>query len=245
LQTLLPPLLGADRESTVVVTGGTHVPWSPPYHYLEQVVLPVLRQFGFEAHLSLQRWGWYPKGGGQITAHIHPARRRQMIPLDEPFELQQVSGISASSLLPAHIRERQARQAETVLRRQGITANISLLDASAASAGSFLFLCAHGKDLLAGFSALGKRGKRAEQVADEAVEAMLHFLRSGAAVDVHLADQILIYLAMLPGSHRMTVAAISRHLITNAWVVERFLPVRFHIEGDLNRPGTVVKKDLD
>jgi RNA 3'-terminal phosphate cyclase (ATP) len=242
-QTLLPALARVDGTSRLVITGGTHVPWSPPFHYLEQVFCPLLRRLGFHCDLAIRRWGFYPKGGGEIEAAITTAGPEAAVALDEPFHLESLSGISASSSLPEHVRLRQARQLESRLLRTGLRAVVTVMEIAALSPGSFAFLCAHGGSAEAGFSSLGERGKPAERVADEAADGLLGFLASKAALDAHLADQLLIYLAMIPGSHRLTVAAVTEHLLTNAWVTEQFLPVRFEVTGGLQEPGLVIKRD--
>lgn len=242
-QTLLPALARVDGASSLVITGGTHVPWSPPFHYLEQVFCPVLGRLGFHCDLAVRRWGFYPKGGGEIEATVTSASPGAAVALDEPFHLERVSGLSASSRLPEHVRLRQARQLETRLRRAGLRIDVTVMDVAALSPGSFAFLCAHGGSSAAGFSSLGERGKPAERVADEAADGLLSFLAGKAALEAHLADQLLIYLAMIPGSQRFTVAAVTEHLLTNAWVIEQFMPVRFDITGGLQEPGLVIKRD--
>ena len=243
LQTVLPALAWAEGESRLLITGGTHVPWSPPFHYLEQVFCPMLRGLGFHCRLSIRHWGFYPKGGGEIEAVIVSGNRTANVTLDEPFRLERLTGISASSRLPEHVRVRQARRLETRLREAGIAVEMTVADVTALSPGSFAFLRAQGQGSAAGFSALGERGKPAEEVADEAADALLRFLASKATLDPHLADQILIYLAMIPGSHRFTVSEVTEHLLTNAWVTEQFLPVRFEVTGGLHEPGLVAKRD--
>jgi RNA 3'-terminal phosphate cyclase (ATP) len=243
LQTLIPPLSTAEEKSNLVVSGGTHVPWSPPYHYFEQVFAAVINRLGFKCHPAIRHWGWYPKGGGEIQVRVQPRESLKSMFLDKPFELRHVSGLSASSKLPEHVRVRQKKQVQMRLQQVGVTSEIELLDIPAMNPGSLVFLCAQGKNSFAGFSALGARGKPAEQVADEAAEALICFLDGEAALDPHLADQILIYLAVTPGQHRFTTSRITQHLLTNAWVVEKFLPVKFEVTGALGDPGMVIKKD--
>ncbi|MFP3869262.1 MAG: RNA 3'-terminal phosphate cyclase [Syntrophobacteria bacterium] len=243
LQTILPALAHAPGDSVTVISGGTHVPWSPPFHYLERVFVPMIGRLGFPCEASLARWGWYPRGGGEIQATIKTATPAAMLGLDQPFELECIEGISASSRLPEHIRVRQKKQLQKRLKAAGIEARIAVLDVPALDAGSFVFICAQGKESIAGFSSLGARGKPAERVADEAARDLFDFLDSGSAVDFHLADQILIYLALVPGTQRITTSAVTRHLLTNVWVIEQFLPVRFEVVGGLHRPGLVIKRD--
>jgi RNA 3'-terminal phosphate cyclase (ATP) len=243
LQAILPPLAKAKGESALVVTGGTHVPWSPPFHYLAEVFLPTIDRLGTKSEASLFSWGWYPRGGGAIQVNVQPQSPVKPDPLDQPFELKRIAGISASSRLPEHIRIRQKRQLEARLQGVGLQAEIELLDVPALNPGSFVFVGIQGTGSVAGFSALGARGKPAERVADEAADALFHFLDSRAALDHHLADQILIYLATIPGEHRFVTSSITKHLLTNAWVIEQFMPVQFEIAGGLGEPGTVVKRD--
>jgi RNA 3'-terminal phosphate cyclase (ATP) len=130
------------------------------------------------------------------------------------------------------------------LQKAGIQGEIELVDVDARNPGTLLFLCVQGKDSFAGFSSLGARGKRAELVADEAADDFFHFLESGAAFDCHLADQLLIYLAAVAGKRQFTTSKVTQHLLTNAWVIEKFLPVKFDIKGGLGEPGAVIKRDL-
>jgi len=244
LQAILPPLWKAKGESSLVVGGGTHVPWSPPFHYLAEIFVPTLDRVGFRCHMQISRWGWYPKGGGEIKVSLSSCNPSGSIILDRPFELKRVTGISASSQLPEHIRVRQKRRLRSRLQEAGIEAEIDLMDVPALNPGSLVFVCAQGKGSLAGFSALGARGKRAERVADEAANALFQFLDSEAALDHYLADQILIYLAIVPGEHRFTTSKITQHLLTNTWVIEQFLPVHFEVEGGVGEAGLVIKRDV-
>ena len=234
LQTILPPLSMANSESNLLISGGTHVPWSPPYHHVAQVLIPTLNQLGFRCETHLNRWGWYPKGGGVIQARVKPHSPFGSFNLDQPFDLRRISGISASSGLPEHIR----------LHKAGIQGEIELMDVHARNPGTLVFLLVQGKDSLAGFSSLGARGKRAELVADEAADDFFHFLESRAALDRHLSDQLLIYLASAPGKQQFTTSKVTQHLLTSAWVIEKFLPVKFEIKGGLGEFGTVVKRDV-
>jgi RNA 3'-phosphate cyclase len=240
---MLPPLWKAKGKSSLVVGGGTHVPWSPPFHYLAEVFVPTLNLLGFRAEIQISRWGWYPKGGGEIKASLRSCKPSGSIVLNKSFEPKRVTGVSASSQLPEHIRIRQRRQLLLRLEKAGIEAEIGLTDVPALNPGSLVFLCVQGGESLAGFSSLGARGKRAELVADEAADALFWFLNSEAALDHYLADQILIYLAITPGEHRFTTCKITQHLLTNTWVIEQFLPVRFEVEGGVGEAGLVIKRD--
>ncbi len=231
-QALLPPLLTAESPATIILQGGTHVPWSPPAHYLSHVFLPALALMGAAVDMSLERWGWYPRGGGEMRLTIKPARALTGVEWRTPAAATFFRAISAAAQLPEHVARRQAAR---VAARLGEATPVSIITASGRDPGSLVFIWGP----QAGFAALGARRKPAEQVADEAVEAYLAFRASGAALDRHLADQILIYLALAEGPSSFTTEAITSHLLTNVWVIEQFLGPRFEVRGNLGEPGEI------
>ncbi len=231
-QALLPPLLKAGAPSNIILKGGTHVPWSPPAHYLSHVFLPALAQMGAKVQMSLEHWGWYPKGGGEVRLHIRPARTLSGIEWRFPAASSAFRGVSASAKLPEHVAWRQAARLEA---RLGPAVPVEIIRVDGREPGSLVIVWGP----KAGFSALGARGKPAEQVADEAANAFLAFQESGAALDRHLADQVLIYLALAGGPSTFTTETVTSHLLTNAWVVEQFLGPTFEVRGDLGQQGEV------
>jgi RNA 3'-terminal phosphate cyclase (ATP) len=232
-QALLPPLLMAGAASTLILKGGTHVPWSPPAHYLSHVFIPALALMGAKADLTLECWGWYPKGGGEVRLQIMPAQSLSPVAWRTPAAPTAFQALSAASKLPEHVARRQAAR---LTARLGEAIPVAITPARGADPGSFVFLWGP----LAGFTALGARGKPAEQVADEVAEAYLALRDSHAALDPHLADQILLYLALARGASALTTAAITSHLLTNAWVIEQFFGPLIEIRGQLGQPGDIV-----
>lgn len=230
-QALLLPLALAPTESRLSLIGGTHVPWSPPVHYLGEVLLPVLRLLGVKAEVTLIRWGWYPRGGGEVEASISPARRLGGLRWETRPAPPALTGISAVSRLPVSIAERQRQRALERLEARGLVADIALVEVSQPlGPGSVLFLAATGQKSLAGFSALGRPRLRAEAVADEAVEPILTYLASGAALDDHLADQLVPFLALAREPSAFTCPTLSSHLRTVAWVVQQFLATSIELD---------------
>jgi RNA 3'-terminal phosphate cyclase (ATP) len=231
-QALLPPLLKSELPATVILKGGTHVPWSPPAHYLSHVFLPALAAMGVEARLTLERWGWYPRGGGEVRLTTRPARLLKGVQWRTPAASAAFRGLSAAAKLPEHVARRQTAQ---IAARLGEALPVEIIPAGGQDPGSLVFLWGP----QAGFSALGARGKPAERVADEAVEAYLAYRASGAALDRHLADQMLIYLALARGPSSFTTEAVTSHLLTNVWVIEQFLGPAFEVRGNPGEPGEV------
>jgi RNA 3'-terminal phosphate cyclase (ATP) len=226
-QALILPLSLARSPSRLTLIGGTHVPWSPPVHYLRDVFFPALHQIGIEASLQLRRWGWYPAGGGAIDVTVAPARATAgFVAVTAPIA-PIVTGLSAVSRLPRSIAERQRARAQERLAAAGVACDIGLVEDSAAlGPGTLVFLAVRGR---AGFSALGRRGLAAERVADLAVDQLLAYLASGAAVDDHLADQLLPFLAIGAHTSRFTCPTLSRHLETVAWTTRQFVPATIEL----------------
>jgi RNA 3'-terminal phosphate cyclase (ATP) len=231
-QALLPPLLAAGRPSSLILRGGTHVAWSPPAHYLLHVFLPALAQLGAPAEMTLNRWGWYPRGGGELALEIRPAPSLAGVEWRTPPDYRSFRAISASSRLPEHIRRRQGERLRT---RLGPRLPVDFIEAGGLDPGSMVLL--YGPQ--AGFDALGARGKPAEQVADAAVDAFLTFQDRRAAVDRHLADQIVLYLARARGPSSFITPEITLHLLTNLWVIEQFLGPIFEVMGELGERGEI------
>lgn len=223
LQCLMPVAMHAPSPVKLTITGGTDVAWSPPIDYLRYVTLRALSLMGYECELRLVRRGYYPRGGGYIEATINPSILRKT-----SFDKNQcniIKGISHSSGLPAHVAQRQASSAEKILREEDYNTSISLEIKDETSTGSGITLWCG----TAGGSALGKQGLRAEKVGSTAAASILRELKTGAGVDIYLADQLIPYLALARGGS-FTTRSLTPHARTNIWVTEQFLNVKFKIE---------------
>lgn len=231
-QALLPPLARATGPSELTLKGGTHVPWSPPAHYLSQVFFPALAELGLSVQLKLRRWGWYPQGGGEMRLLIQPTGTLAPVTWTKPPNRRAFRALSAAANLPEHVIERQRRR---LAERLDWPVSIDQVQAQSQGKGSLVFLWGPH----AGFSALGARGKRAETVADEVADAFVRFRARQAATDLHLADQMVLYLALASGPSVIRTEEITSHLLTNIWVVEQFLGPLFQIRGQLGEPGDI------
>lgn len=239
LQTILLPLSRADESSTVAITGGTHVPWSPCYHYLDLNYLPYLWKMGLDVHLRMERAGFYPRGGGQIRATIDPVEQLSPLQLIERGRLLEVRGISAVANLSRNIATRQRRQVLGQLGRRFPLNDIRVADFPAPSPGSLILLLAEFEKSQACYFALGKKGKSADKVADEAIAEFEAFVATDGVIDQYLADQLLLPLAFASGSSEFHISQVTRHLVTNAEVIRAFMPVEINISGEIGQPGIV------
>ena len=235
LQAIIPVLLFGKNSSQIRITGGTHVPWSPSFHYLKTVFLPALQLMGANLTVAIDKWGWYPKGGGTIRAVIKNTKNLTPIHLFNRGKLRYLHILSAVSNLPLSIAERQQDQSVKRLEHFRLTPTTSIENAPSSGQGTVLFLHAQCEGGGGGFTSLGKKGKRAEEVANEACDECIKFLHSRGVIDMHLADQLVLYMALARGHSTLITERITEHLLTNIWVIEQFLPVTFEIEKETGK----------
>lgn len=231
-QTLLWPLLFASSPSTITLRGGTFVPFSPPYHYLAEIVRPAYARMGISLGLTLIRWGWMTAGGGEMVATVTPIANLKGFSF-EPGNQIKVRGLAAVTNLPSHIPHRMARRAHNLLVEAGFDTHVTALRERGAGPGAGIVLWLD----QAGFSALGRRGLPANQVAEMAVAELRAFVENGVAVDPYLADQLLVPMALARGQSTFTTNRITRHTLTNIDLLRQWLPVSITVQGELNQPG--------
>lgn len=233
LQSVLPLAYRSQQPVRITVTGGTDVKWSPPIDYFKNVFLPSVNNFGIDANLSIEKTGFYPKGGGKATLTINTSSTKKCI-YDKRDSLNYISIYSKASadLLHNDVATRQAKHAVTVLETLGHTiGDVEQQHVNTASTGSIIVLAATYRQTVAGFSCIGEPGKPAESVATDAISDFQQFHDSAGVVDRHLADQLIPYLAIAGGA--IKVADVTDHIQTNVDVVNEFgFPCNFETAPD-------------
>lgn len=237
LQTLSVPLAFAGEASSLTLHGGTHVQWSPPFDFLAEAYFPALRRMGFCFDAELKRWGFYPAGGGEVRCAI-AARPRSFggkawpapVEAPTPGALRRIRGRAVAANLASHIPQRMADRASALLAGLSVPIEIEQHVVTAASPGAGIFLVAEYEHINASFSAMGRRGVPAELVAEEAVGVLCDHHASGTAVEMHLADQLLLPLALATGVSTFMAPRPTRHLLTNAWTIRQFGLAEISIE---------------
>ncbi|HDR74254.1 MAG TPA: RNA 3'-terminal phosphate cyclase [Methanoculleus sp.] len=210
LQAWLPAATVAG--GTIRVSGGTEVAWSPTIDYAEHVFLRALRDAGAAVELRILRRGYFPRGGGLVEVVAAPSDLSPVRPSPEG-----AGGIiSCSSNLPAHVAERQAKAAATRLLSSAGELPVTLDRREELETGSSCTVWQAQK----GGCAIGRRGYPAERVGEDAADALLAELASPASVDLHLADQLILYLARYGGS--FTAPSLSLHAATMCWLCGEF-----------------------
>lgn len=177
-----------------------------------------------------------------VEGRVEPSTLRPLT-LIRRGPLEEIVGLSAVAGVPLSVAERQRDRALSRLEALGVPCRIDVRPVEAKNPGTILFLLAQCDGRRAGFSSLGEKGKPAERVADEACNELLGYLEKAGVADPHLADQLLLPMALAPGSSSMTTTRVTEHLLTNRWVVEQFLPGRVSIEGKAGQPGSVIVGD--
>jgi RNA 3'-terminal phosphate cyclase (ATP) len=234
LHSLLPALATASAPSELTLVGGTDVPFAPPFDHFERIFAPAVTALGVRVTTELRRRGFYPKGGGELHVTVSPASTVRPLRWIERAGGITIQGNSYSQGLPAHIAERMRESALARLRESGYeNADVGLeIVERGASQGCGICLwteCEAGRAL--GGSALGRRGKRAEQVGREAADALLEELKGDWAVESHLADQMIVWMAVAEGPSELTTGSVTDHIRSAIEVAETLAGARFSVEA--------------
>ncbi|MEO0475630.1 MAG: RNA 3'-terminal phosphate cyclase [Planctomycetota bacterium] len=240
MQTVLMPLLLAGQPSTLKLGGGTHNPMAPPYEFLRDTYLPQLRAMGGEIMINLKQAGYFPKGGGEVDVTIEGINKLRPIELMERGKRLNAHALIRLAQLPEHIAERQAKTVRRKLGWPDLTVEIDH-QPNAWGPGNAVVLTVQYEHTTEVFTSIGERGKPAERVAEAAIKEALSFDASRAAVGEHLADQLMLPLA-LAGGGRYRASCLSLHTTTHAELIQRFLdvPITLEPDGDPASPGTVI-----
>jgi len=237
LMTILP--ICAFAEHTVrlhVAKGGTDVTNSPTINYLRYVLLPTLKRMGLNANLTVQKYGYYPKGMGEVTLTVEPCKSLSPLLLEKFGKINIVRGISVCTFLAdRRVAERQTNAANALLRERGYAADIQIVNdtSNPLQKGSSLVLWAEtDTGSILGADAIGELRKTSETVGREAAEKLYAEIVARPTVDLHLADILIPYLTLAKGPSSYTTRMMSEHLETNIWLAKKILNVRFEVERE-------------
>ncbi|MFH1265699.1 MAG: RNA 3'-terminal phosphate cyclase [Planctomycetota bacterium] len=227
LQTVLPALMIAGGPSRLWLEGGTHNIYAPPVDFLEKAFLPILARMGPKVEVTTERPGFYPAGGGCIRASIQPEPRLRRIELTERGRTLRRAARGVVSRLPLHIAEREV---DVVRRRMSWPAEcVSTRQVESSGPGNVISIEIQSEHVTEVFTGFGRLGVPAEKVAAGAVREARRYLKAGVPVGEHLADQLLIPLALAGGGAFRTLAP-SSHTTTNVETLGHFLDVSIRVE---------------
>lgn len=237
LQTLLLPLALTNAASRVTVQGGTHNGQSPSTDFLQQSFLPLLAQMGLSSTLSLSRYGFYPAGGGEVSLDIQPCQALLPLTLLDPTPVDAMHWTVIACDVPQKICTRLADSASAktllastceqhVVTSPGpgvmLQAQVpQVLVASDVISNHQQPSQANSQPFALLFERVGVRGISAETIAEQTASAVNQWYQAGAAVDEHLADQLLLPMA-LAGQSGFTTTTPSQHCLSNIEVIRQF-----------------------
>jgi len=232
-QTILPALLIAGEPSEIILEGGTHNPFAPPFDFLEKAFLPVINRMGSRVDAILEKPGFYPAGGGRFKVSIRPAGLNRIDLLERGNIIHKTARASVANL-PVKIANRELK-----VIREKLEWSRELLKAvnveNSQGPGNILTVEIESDNITEVFTGFGEKGISAEKVAKRAVKAVQEYLAFDVPVGRYLADQLLIPMALAGGGKFRTFSP-TQHTTTNAEIIKKFLDVDIAInEYDQNR----------
>ena len=227
VQTILVPAIAAGRPLRARITGGTHNPFAPPFDFLDRVFLPHLRAMGADVTLTLEKHGMMPKGGGAIVVEVRPSTLRSIEILEAGGAVKS-RAIAIVAGLPRHVAEREL----TVAREEMPSPECAIVELAHGPHNVFMAeveLASGARELV---TTHGEKGYPAEDVAADAIDELEEFVALGVPVGEHLADQLLLPMAVAGGG-RYRTGPLTLHATTNIATIGAFLDVPIRVEGDL------------
>ena len=230
LQTILPIVIFSNKKVSITIFGGTDVPGSPTINYYKKVFAYYLEKFGVTLKINVEKYGFYPKGGGKVNVEVGGIKNLNSVRFVERGELKEISAFSIASkeLQKAKVAERQLSGLESVLGK--INGSYQYVDTL--SIGTSLLAIAEYENCVLGKDGLGEKGKRAEDIGREVGTELKKSIESNTCLDKFMADQILIFAALAKGTSEFTIEEFTDHVNTNMITCEKLLNVRFVKEGN-------------
>ena len=235
IMTVLPICAFAKQPVTLRISkGGTDVHHSPTINYLKHILLPTLKRMGLEASIEIHKYGYYPKGMGEVTLETRPCSRLKPIRLEEFGDIEEIRGLSVCTFLANRkVALRQAKEAERLLKIWGYDSKIEIVNdfSNPLQKGSSLVLWTEtSTGALLGGDAIGEIRKSSEAVAREATKNLLDEIQAKATVDLHLADMLIPYVALAEGESTYLARFITDHMESNMWLASEILGVFFEVK---------------
>ena len=227
LQTVLPALMVAAEESEIVLEGGTHDQHAPPYEFLAHAFIPVINRMGPKLESRLERHGFYPAGGGRFTTAIRPTQKLAKVDLLERGDIIRKEAVAVVSRLPGRIAETEIGVLKSQLSWEDECFAIQEVKNSPGP-GNVLTCLIESQCITEVFTGFGERGVPASRVATLLSDEVREYLSSGVPVGRHLADQLMIPLALAGGGSFRTLP-LTRHSTTNIEVIKKFLDVEITV----------------
>ncbi len=228
LQTILPGLILADSPSSIIIEGGTHNPYAPPFNFIKKSFLPILKKMDVNVAVELIKYGFYPAGGGKLKISIHPSSSLTPIDIMERGCLKSIEAKAYIANLDESIAKRELKTMQSKLPDIGENTEIINVENSNGP-GNIVTIELQYESITEVITGFGELNKRAEKVALEAVGIAKKYMASGAPVGIHLADQLMIPFALAKrGSYK--TFSLSKHAQTNLEVIKKFCALNLNLK---------------
>lgn len=235
-QTILLPLLLADGVSEVCLEGGTHNHHAPSFDFIEKSFLPLMEKMGYRAEAELERFGFYPAGGGQWRARIQPVRELEALELTDRGAILKNEAVATSSQIPGHIAERELRQIRK--KCHWPEENLHQREVNSAGPGNIVSLRVASEHTTEVIEVVGEKRLSSERVAGRAVKALNRYLEANVPVGEHLADQIVLPMVLGKGG-RFRTQEPSLHLMTNIEVIRQLTGAQVKVQKESDHAWTI------
>jgi RNA 3'-terminal phosphate cyclase (ATP) len=232
LQTVLPVLMLASKPSMLTLEGGTHNPAAPPYDFVERAYVPLINRLGAQVRTELLMAGFFPAGGGRLKITIEPPSELRPLELVSRGDIRRRSARALVANLPRSIAERELAVVEKKLGWEA--SNMMAETVPSHGPGNIVLLEVECTNVTEVFTGFGERNVRAEIVADRVVTETRQYLAANVAAGQHLADQLLVPMALMRGG-TFTTLPFSRHSETNIDTIGKFLPAKIRVCTENNR----------
>jgi len=218
---VLPSLLTAGRPSSLVLEGGTHNPSSPPFDFLAKTFLPLVGRMGTRVEATLERPGFYPAGGGRFRVTVAPTKKLAPLALEQRGALRAKRVRAVVANLPRAIGERELKRFAARTHWDSSAFSLEAVPDSVGP-GNALIAEVESEHVTEVFTGFGEKQVRAETVANVCADEMLAYLATDAPVGPHLADQLVLLIA-LAGQGAFRTTKPTQHTHTQLAVIPRFL----------------------
>jgi RNA 3'-terminal phosphate cyclase (ATP) len=223
---VLPLACFADQPVRARIEGGVFQDYAPSPYHLQHVLAALLRRMGVTVCLEVSRPGYVPQGAGVLQLTVTPVSRGlAALALTQPGEMREVRGIAvASHLAERNVSDRMASACQQHLTAAGLSCAIDRIDDTTAQhAGASLAIWAESTTgCVFGADRAGAFGRSSEAIGTFVAKTFLQDVRSGATVDRHVADQLVLFAAVAHGTSRYVVPRETEHLTTNLWLIGQF-----------------------
>jgi len=246
LQAVVPAVALTGSRLNLELVGGTDVPWSPTYDYFERVVRDAYARIGIGFTIAARRRGYYPRGGGNVSAAIVPCAELKPLDMIDGQGVRDVLLVSRCGRLPRHVAERQLASARTEMAKAGFgVSSTELSEEQSDSPGSSLLAYHVGPSKCIGADGIGAKGKPAEQVGKEVASRFIAAARSGACLDPNLADMVLPLLSLAREASRVAVPKVTSHLLSGLELARQFTECRWSVDEGEGAFTVTVSPSMD